>query len=603
MQSLTIHNNGSASSINFFSSGSTNGTITTTATAGFPIAGCAIGDILLRCFTTNGNCWMTSTGATSSIRFAPNNTTICTMTPTAVGISTSTPAGRLSVLLDGTGFNNPGSWGAGYALFGIGAGSSTGSCVGILYNSASNFGSIICLTPGLAFRDMNYVANSHTFRIGDTYLASIDGSGNFIANGSITSTTLMTCSGSAGFNQILNRTGSSGAYFGVGSYYRLNGTNYGAILMGIQPNTAYGYFCIDPSNNGTISVASSLYNTALMYGSWLEGVRVNSSLQTTGNIICSGRIITIVNADAPYLELGTSVLTTNTFFGLATSAGNFINDCGVGDLCINARGGAIRLCGNGNAQSGLTISGTYITSTYTNRLNGLNGYGQLHFNNGSYNLMQRQDGGAFYILIGNGTDAQWNSYRPFYITLNDGVLYSQNGQRFTGGTQVDTLTTTNTAQQTSYPRQVLAGSNGVVSQWGQLESFAFRCGLGGFGWGAGCWMNTANGQANSIAGVASSFMVKKANNSAITVSGTWSAYLGNNTMGINMYLYNYYTGVYYYFGTFYQYQNIGGNHACGGVHTWIPEGIPAGSYLLHISGASVNTDTNDHCTFSLIIHP
>ena len=99
-------------------------------------------------------------------------------------------------------------------------------------------------------------------------------------------------------------------------------------------------------------------------------------------------------------------------------------------------------------------------------------------------------------------------------------------------------------------------------------------------------------------------MVKKANNSAITVSGTWSGYLGNNVMGINMYLYNFFSGVYYYFGTFYQYQNIGGNHACGGIHAWIPEGIPAGSYILHITGANgVATDYNDYCSFSVIIHP
>ena len=158
--------------------------------------------------------------------------------------------------------------------------------------------------------------------------------------------------------------------------------------------------------------------------------------------------------------------------------------------------------------------------------------------------------------------------------------------------------------QTNYPRQVLIGSNGNVLQWGQLQSFAFRCGGAGFGWGPGCWMNIASGQANSIAGVASSFMVKQANNSAITVSGTWSGYLGNSLMGINLYLYNYYTGVYYYFGTYYQYQNIGGNHACGGVHSWYAEGIPAGSYLLHITGANgVNTDFNDYCSFSIIIHP
>jgi hypothetical protein len=79
--------------------------------------------------------------------------------------------------------------------------------------------------------------------------------------------------------------------------------------------------------------------------------------------------------------------------------------------------------------------------TNTLRLNGGvpgSQWGQIHLNNGSYNLIIRQDTGNFFFLVGSNPDGQWNSLRPFIINLASGNLTSENGQNFFGGTTINT---------------------------------------------------------------------------------------------------------------------------------------------------------------------
>jgi hypothetical protein len=405
--------------------------------------------------------------------------------------------------------------------------------------------------------------------------------------------------------------------------------------MGIEPTVpGYGYFCLDPLLNGALPGVNGLYTNALMYGDWVNGVKVNSTF-TAPNFIAS--------------------------------------------------------------------SGIFTTMTNTLRLNGGvpgSQWGQLHLNNGSYNLIMRQDTGNFFFLIGANPDGQWNSLRPFIINLASGLLTSENGQNFYGGTTINTsclLTsgvplrlatgnggdtgiamelassttpimnlqsnfrgTTNTAQlgacfridtrnsplyqwfyrpagsgteniimnlnsggdlgcstialsntavQTYSHKQVLVGSNNNACQYGQVQNFNFKVGAGGFGWSAGCWMDTIGGQTNSSPAVFGGLntMVKDSAFSSITINGTFSGYLGNNIMGIIVYVYNNNTGQYYFIGETYQYQNISGNHACGGAsifHNGQYGQIPAGPYYLYIGGRnSIATDTNDFCYFNAMISP
>jgi hypothetical protein len=95
-----------------------------------------------------------------------------------VGIGVSTPVGVLSVALDGNGTNNPGSWNGSYALFGPGAGSITGSAVGITWNTAGNYGSLVCITAGVLWRDMHYAADQHIFRTQAVERMRINTAGN-----------------------------------------------------------------------------------------------------------------------------------------------------------------------------------------------------------------------------------------------------------------------------------------------------------------------------------------------------------------------------------------------------------------------------------------
>ena len=80
-----------------------------------------------------------------------------------VGIGTTNPASLLSVALDGNGSYNPGSWSGSYALFGPGAGSTTGSAVALTWNTTGNYGALVCITAGVLWRDMYYSANQHIF--------------------------------------------------------------------------------------------------------------------------------------------------------------------------------------------------------------------------------------------------------------------------------------------------------------------------------------------------------------------------------------------------------------------------------------------------------
>jgi hypothetical protein len=100
-------------------------------------------------------------GVSSS--FAPNSISINPVGG-AVGIGVTTPVGLLSVALDGNGTNNPGFWSGSYALFGPGASSITGSAVGITWNTVGNYGSLVCITAGVLWRDMHYAADQHIFR-------------------------------------------------------------------------------------------------------------------------------------------------------------------------------------------------------------------------------------------------------------------------------------------------------------------------------------------------------------------------------------------------------------------------------------------------------
>jgi hypothetical protein len=185
LTNLELYNGGYSTTITLRILGSTQyGNLTISGSTGTPFTGVQAGDILLINKTSGGNVWLNA-GASGNVYTSINNTRITTVNSTGLGIGTTAPVGILSVLLDGTGTNNPSVWGTGYALFGNAVASTTGSAVALTYNTSGNYGALICLGPSVSWRDMYYVAQNHYFKNGATSLASIDTSGNITAFGTI----------------------------------------------------------------------------------------------------------------------------------------------------------------------------------------------------------------------------------------------------------------------------------------------------------------------------------------------------------------------------------------------------------------------------------
>ena len=115
---------------------------------------------------------------TYSLAFKPQGTTVMSILGSGnVGIGATTPVGALSVILDGNGIYNTGSWSGSYALFGPGASSTSGSAVAITYNTTGLYGSLLSLSPGVAWRTMTYSSLYHTFYVSGTQAGYIDATG------------------------------------------------------------------------------------------------------------------------------------------------------------------------------------------------------------------------------------------------------------------------------------------------------------------------------------------------------------------------------------------------------------------------------------------
>jgi hypothetical protein len=107
-------------------------------------------------FRQNGSAYIGSqwTG-TTSLYFVGN-----------VGIGTTNPTGRLSVVTSGDasiGSSLP-AWTSAYMTVGQ-ASTTTSSCVALGYNATSNFGILYSLGPTVAWREMKYHAASHSFHV------------------------------------------------------------------------------------------------------------------------------------------------------------------------------------------------------------------------------------------------------------------------------------------------------------------------------------------------------------------------------------------------------------------------------------------------------
>ena len=116
----------------------------------------------------------------NSVNFASNGSVRMTIIATGeVGIGTTAPKGKLSVQVGGGGnFGDPLSvWNSNYILFGPDTGNAQGGAIGFTYNTAGNYGALITLAPGVAWKTMYYSATQHIFTIQGTQAGYVNSSG------------------------------------------------------------------------------------------------------------------------------------------------------------------------------------------------------------------------------------------------------------------------------------------------------------------------------------------------------------------------------------------------------------------------------------------
>jgi len=99
-----------------------------------------------------------------------------------VGLNTTTPTGRISVVSGSSTGASTSAWSGNYSVFGPNAGSTTGAAVALGYNSSADAAEILALAPAVAWKPLNlYSAGLNLYASSGGIGASLNGSGTFSA--------------------------------------------------------------------------------------------------------------------------------------------------------------------------------------------------------------------------------------------------------------------------------------------------------------------------------------------------------------------------------------------------------------------------------------
>ena len=237
-----------------------------------------------------------------------------------------------------------------------------------------------------------------------------------------------------------------------------------------------------------IAGSSSLTTTGTVTsGTWsasfgaVSGANLTSL--TAGNL--SGTIPSAVLGNSTHY-IGTTAIALNRASASQTLTGVSI-DGSAGSVSASSVTGST--LASGVTSSSLTSLGTLTslnagaTLISAGLLTVANGGDQIHLhaaNNGTsaQTIILRNDGSNYYNLISAANtapaSASWNTLRPFYINLSSGLLQSDNGQNFNGGTTLAsgnlTLTSGNinfgAANPTIYASSYVTFNNGIYVSGG-----------------------------------------------------------------------------------------------------------------------------------------
>jgi len=258
--------------------------------------------------------WLSS--ASSYLAFGTASTERMRLTSTGLGIGTTTPSGKLSVVTTtDTPGNSFSSFTDSYLAVQTGT-SAASSGLGFGYDSTNNHGLILSVSPSVAWRPIRYIAGDHRFEItGGFEKARIDSSGRLLVG---TSTPLFSIQPSI---QIAR---SIGGFFGLGNSDTVTteGTQLAQIAFAGNQSGGYGFgAAITAVADGTWS-SNSDCPSRLVFSTTADGASSPTERMRIGQ---AGRINHFSSTDGIVVGVSAAAGTATTIFvgrRSATSTGD-----------------------------------------------------------------------------------------------------------------------------------------------------------------------------------------------------------------------------------------------------------------------------------------
>ena len=253
------------------------------------------------------------------------------------------------------------------------------------------------------------------------------------------------------------------------------------------------------TGSGNVTGTSTLANTAVNPGTYGSATQIPSftvdgkgrvTAASTFSISVGEGLLTVNTSGIGLTGSGTfsansSTSPTITISSNATSA-NTASTIVARDASGNFTANTITATLAGNAAT--VTNGVYTTSnqtiagvkTFSDAVNLTASGNQLLLKNSTLSdptVIHRADGSSYYILLsaaGTTPSGSFNTLRPFVINQTSGLLSSQNGQAFSGGTSVaNTLTSTGILK----AEQILQGTNTFVRDYASGYSTTVTAGI------------------------------------------------------------------------------------------------------------------------------